>query len=93
MNQTRVTSKGHGTPLVSLTALLVTGCQRAPAFNIDGSFFPGWLLCVVFGILFAVCFRWLLIRIGLEREIRPAILVYPCTALSFALTVWLIFFS
>jgi hypothetical protein len=78
--------------LVSLAPFLATGCQCAPAFNIDGSFFPGWIVCVVFGIIFAICIRGLLLRVGLEREVKPAILIYPCVTLSFALTVWLIFF-
>ncbi|WP_245632058.1 YtcA family lipoprotein [Edaphobacter aggregans] len=88
----RFTSKANVILLVSLTPFLLTGCQRAPAFNIEGSFFPGWLVCVVAGIIFAVCIRGLLCRVGLEREIKPSILIYPCVALSFALTTWLIFF-
>ena len=92
MNRLRFVSKANVILLVSLAPFLVTGCQRAPAFNIEGSFFPGWLVCVVAGIIFAVCIRGLLSRIGLEREIKPPILIYPCVALSFALTIWLIFF-
>jgi hypothetical protein len=92
MNRIRSTSKAKVIPLFSLAPFFVTGCQRAPAFNIDGSFFPGWIVCVVAGIIFSVCMRWLLSRIGLEREVKPPILIYPCVALSFALTIWLIFF-
>jgi hypothetical protein len=69
-----------------------TGCQRAPAFNIEGSFFPGWMVCVVFGIIFSVCLGGLLSQVDLERDVKPPILIYPCVALSFALTIWLIFF-
>jgi hypothetical protein len=78
--------------LFSLAPFFVTGCQRAPAFNIDGSFFPGSIVCVVFGIIVAICIRGLLTRLGLEREVKPPILIYPCVVLSFALTIWLIFF-
>jgi YtcA family len=92
MNLTRSTLKPNLIPLVSLTLFVVTGCQRVPTFNIDGSFFPGWIVCVLFGIIFAVCIRWLLRHIGLEPEVKPPILIYPCVALSFALTTWLIFF-
>jgi hypothetical protein len=92
MNRIRSTSKASVILLVSLVPLLMSGCQRAPAFNIDGSFFPGWIACGVFGIISAVCIHWLLSRLGLEREIKPSILIYPCVALSVALTMWLIFF-
>jgi hypothetical protein len=92
MIRIRSTSKASVDPLVSLVPLLISGCQRAPAFNIDGSFFPGWIVCVVFGIISAVCIHWLLSRLGLEREVKPPILIYPCVALSIALTMWLIFF-
>ena len=91
MNRIRSTSKVSVIPLVLLVPLM-SGCQRAPAFNIDGSFFPGWIVCVVVGIIFAVCIHWLLSRLGLEREIKPSIRIYPCVALSVALTLWLIFF-
>lgn len=92
MNQIRSTSKAKVISLFSLAPFFVTGCQRAPAFNIDGSFFPGWIFCVAAGIIFSVCIRGLLSRIGLEREVKPRILIYPCVALSFASTIWLIFF-
>jgi hypothetical protein len=92
MNGIRSTSKATVIPLVSLVLLLPSGCQRAPAFNIDGSFFPGWIVCVVFGIISAVCIYRLLRRIGLEPEVKPPILIYPCVALSVSLTMWLIFF-
>jgi YtcA family len=92
MNRLRFISKANVTLLGTLAPFLATGCQRAPAFNIVGSFFPGWMVCVVFGIIFAVCIRGLLNHIDLERDVRPPILIYPCVALSFALTIWLVFF-
>jgi len=92
MNRIRSRSKAKVILLVSFALSLVTGCQRAPAFNIEGSFFPGSIVCVVTGIILAVCIRGLLTRFGLERELRPPILIYPCVALSFALTIWLILF-
>jgi fructose-specific phosphotransferase system IIC component len=92
MNGIRSTSKASVIPLVSLVPLLMSGCQRVPAFNVEGSFFPGWIVCVVFGILSGVCIRWVLSRIGLELEVKPPILIYPCIALSVSLTMWLIFF-
>jgi YtcA family len=74
-------------PLLSLC-----GCGRAPSFNILGSFFPAWLVCIIAGIVLAAAFYGLFVRLQLESEIRPAIVVYPCLALFWAFTLWLIFF-
>ena len=71
----------------------VMGCQHAPSFNIAGSFFPGWILCSFIGIVAAVLAHALFVRLKIEREIQPGVLIYPCIALSCAVTVWLIFFS
>jgi hypothetical protein len=73
--------------------LLITGCSRAPSFNLLGSFFPAWILCGVLGILLAVAVRLFFVRIKLEAQLKPLILVYPCLALFFTFTLWLLFFS
>jgi hypothetical protein len=73
--------------------LLATGCSRAPAFNILGSFFPSWILCGVVGILLAVGARNLFVRVNFEQELSPLILIYPCLAAFFTFSIWLLFFS
>jgi hypothetical protein len=73
--------------------LSVTGCSRAPSFNILGSFFPAWILCGVIGILLTVGVRILFVRVNFEQELSPLILVYPCLAAFFTFLVWLLFFS
>jgi hypothetical protein len=73
--------------------LLIVGCSRAPSFNLLGSFFPAWILCGVLGILLAVAVRLFFVRIKLEPELKPLIVVYPCLAAFFTFTLWLLFFS
>ena len=86
-----------GRPEKSLAALFVscvlTGCGRAPTFNILGSFFPAWLFCLVAGIIMAVVANRVFVHYKIDREIVWSIIVYPCIALFFACTTWLIFFS
>jgi hypothetical protein len=77
----------------SAATLLVAGCSRAPSFNLLGSFFPAWILCGVIGILLAVAVRLFFVRIKLEQQLKPLILVYPCLAAFFTFTLWLLFFS
>ena len=76
-----------------LTALSLSGCSRAPTFNILGSFFPSWILCGVLGLLLTVAVRLVFVKIKFEQEIAPLILVYPCLAAFFTFTIWLVFFS
>ena len=82
------------TPFAACTAsfLSMTGCSRAPAFNILGSFFPNWILCGVLGILLAVVARMLLVSVNFERDLAPLILIYPCMAAFFTFSIWLLFF-
>jgi hypothetical protein len=69
--------------------LLITGCGRAPSFDIVGSFVPAWLLCLVVAVLLTVVSRALLNR---YVEIVWPVLVYPSLTAIFALASWLILF-
>ena len=73
--------------------LLATGCSRAPTFNILGSFFPSWILCGIIGIVLAAIVRVFFVRIKLEEQLTPLLVVYPCLAAFFTFTIWLLFFS
>jgi protein AaeX len=68
----------------------LTSCARAPAIDIVGSFFPGWLVCLVPGILLTVVVQQLLVR--RRMKLSYPVLVYPCITALFTLVTWLIFF-
>jgi hypothetical protein len=69
---------------------LLTGCARAPSFDIVGSLFPAWLVCLLFGILLAVLTRWFLLR--LQVSIVFPIVVYPSLTALLSFLLWLVFF-
>jgi len=71
----------------------LVGCRRSPTFSIVGSFFPAWLVSMSVGVVLALVANRLLVRFRLDQEIVLPIVVYPCLALLFACTLWLIFFS
>lgn len=77
----------------ALLTIEIAGCRRAPTFNILGSFFPSWLVCLFAGIILSVIANRIFVRFALEKEILWPIVVYPCFALLFASVFWLIFFS
>jgi len=69
--------------------LLMTGCGRAPSFDILGSFFPAWLVCLVVAILLTVVSRSLLSRYA---EIVWPVLVYPSLTAVFTFVLWIVLF-
>jgi YtcA family len=77
----------------ALLTIGIAGCRRAPTFNILGSFFPSWLICLFAGIGLAVVANRIFTRFAIEKEIIWPIVVYPCLALFFSCTLWLIFFN
>jgi len=74
-------------------AILLAGCSRAPTFNILGSFFPAWLVCILIGMVMAAVAYRVLVWLKLDQAIRWTIVVYPSIALFVACLLWLIFFS
>jgi hypothetical protein len=78
---------------IFLASFVLTGCGRAPSFNVLGSYFPAWLLCIFAGIAGASIVSSTLSRLGMQSLIRWTILVYPCLAASIAFTLWLLLFS
>jgi hypothetical protein len=69
--------------------LSLTGCGRAPSFDILGSFFPAWLVCFVMAILLTVLSRELLRR---YVEIAWPIATYPSLTALYAFGLWLALF-
>lgn len=66
------------------------GCSRAPTYDIMGSLFPAWLLCIFLGIVLTVIARWLLLRARIA--LLYPVVVYPCLAAVFTFCIWLVFF-
>jgi hypothetical protein len=75
---------------VALACWSLASCTRAPSFDILGSYFPAWLLCLLLAIPLTVLSRLLLLR--LKIPVAVPILVYPCLTVAFTLALWLAFF-
>ena len=76
--------------LLLLAVMVSTSCSRAPSFDILGSFFPAWLLCVALGLIITVAARWLLLRAHVLLALP--ILTYPSLTALFTFALWLAFF-
>ena len=83
----RVTNR----PILALAlATLAAGCD--PLLDIDGSFFPAWMLCLIVGVTLTVIARQLLARAGLEPHLGPLIVIYPSLGLLVTLVTWLVLY-
>jgi hypothetical protein len=70
-----------------------TGCARSPSFNILGSYFPGWIACMVAGILLTAFVRFALNRLRWEQRVPALPLFYFAIAVLIACLIWLIAFD
>ena len=74
---------------ILLRCLTAASCARAPSFDILGSYFPAWLVCLATAVLLSVFVRWVLMRLRVDVVI-PTVL-YPTLVAIFTFTQWLIF--
>lgn len=69
----------------------MAGCD--PIWSIAGAFFPGWLLCMVGGIIGAALIRLVILRVGLDPHIGPRVIVYLMLCVACICTLWLVLFA
>lgn len=67
--------------------------QHAPSFDLFGSFFPVWTVCLGAGLLLTVLVRFLIVQARLDDALAPRILVYPGLVTLFSCAIWLFFFD
>jgi YtcA family len=82
--------------LVCLTAIAlapVAGCENTPSFDILGSYFPAWLVCILIGIVLCAVTGLYLSESGHGALIRWSIFTYPALAACVAFTLWLVLFG
>ena len=79
--------------ILLLGAIGLIGCNRNPNIEIVGSYFPGWLICLVLGVvLTAIAHTWLRRRYALYSVGHPA-LIYPALLVFFTCLLWLLIFA
>ncbi len=76
-----------------LPVLLCTGCSHSPSFNLLGSYFPSWIVCVVIAAVLLAVVHVLLAASKLVEEMWPLPVVYPAFIVFVSCTLWLCFFS
>jgi len=69
-----------------MAALSIESCARVPTFDVMGSLFPAWLVCLAAAILLTVAIRWLLMRLRIPL-VFPVVIYPSLTALVTVLTL------
>lgn len=76
--------------LAIAAALAASGCD--PVFDIEGAFFPSWMISLLVGVLCTVVLRLLFLRSGVEPFLGPLPLIYTCLALLVTMATWVLLF-
>jgi hypothetical protein len=76
----------------SVIVLTPAGCSGAPMFNILGSYFPSWLVCVAISIGLTFLAHLLVTAKNLADQLWPLPVVYSALLCLFSCALWLILF-
>ena len=80
-------------PFIAASAASVTLAACDPVVNVAGANFPAWLLSAIAGALLALMLRTILSATRIEREMSPALLIYPALAFLLGCAIYLLFFN
>jgi hypothetical protein len=75
-----------------LGAALLLAPPYDPVLDLEGAFFPAWMLCLLIGIAGTAALRLCFARAGLEPHLGPLPLIYGCLVLLLGMGAWLLFF-
>jgi hypothetical protein len=64
--------------------------ELAPSFDILGSFFPAWLVCLALSVALTAAARWALL--GLRLTIALPVLTFPSLTALLSFALWLSLF-
>jgi YtcA family len=70
--------------------LAAAGCE--PIVDVQGSFFPAWIVCLAVGIVLTAVVHRLFVFARLAPHLGPPLLIYPSLSLLLTLATWLVFY-
>jgi YtcA family len=90
------TAKARPSWICSVTSVFVlatVGCSGTPTFNILGSYFPSWLVCLGISIGLTFVAHVFITTKKLADQLWPLPIVYLALVCFFSCTLWLTFFD
>ncbi|EGC06144.1 hypothetical protein ERIG_03134 [Escherichia fergusonii B253] len=73
-----------------IPAILLTGCKLSPAIPVIGAYYPGWLFCLIAGVVLTLITRQIILRT--YNNLSCAGLVYTALFALYSTMFWLVFF-
>jgi hypothetical protein len=77
---------------VAAAAVISLGAGCDPILNVEGSFFPAWMVSIVVGVALTAVARVLFVRVRLEPHLGPPVLIYSSLGLLLTLATWLLLY-
>lgn len=78
--------------LVLLPLFLLSGCTFSSAIPVIGAYYPGWLFCIIGGVILTLIIRRFLIRTNRIPFLGFPGLIYTALCALFSMLLWLAFF-
>ncbi|MEE2907917.1 MAG: YtcA family lipoprotein [Planctomycetota bacterium] len=79
-----------GIPM-AVALLLLGGCD--PLVNVEGAFFPAWLVSGISGVV-GLAVTWSVFRrIGIDQHLLIRPITYICILVLYTTLVWLVFYA
>ena len=75
---------------LSALALVATACD--PVVDVQGSFFPAWIVCIAIGVALSFLAHRIFVATRLHAHLGPPFLIYTCLGLLFTLASWLVLY-
>lgn len=73
------------------SCLLMAGCD--PLINIEGAYFPSWLVSGLTGVAGTVVLHVVLLKMGIDDHLWPRPLVYFASFVMLTFTTWLVLYA
>lgn len=74
-----------------LLLLPLAGCD--PLVNIEGAFFPAWLVSGISGLICMVVTWSILRRLGIDEYLLVRAVTYICMFIFYTTLIWLLFYA
>lgn len=78
---------------LSICVVGLAGCSSSPEFDIFGSYFPSWIVCLAIAIIPTVGVHFVIVKWKLADYLWPLALIYPSIICFVSCTLWIIFFE
>ena len=79
------------THLALLSCLLMAGCD--PLVNVEGAYFPSWLVAGLTGVVGSVVVHLILVKIGLDKHLILKPLTYLALFVLLTFLTWMVLYA